>query len=310
MSNETKTFRVLSSGRKLETTNPSVNRILSSGRCLTSHNEKPLAKRQRKSYESDEDQSEMNDFPSTVTIPSRIQVTERTRRENEPTKKLLLQAVSDANKSVRMKLNTMSGVVKVMNPDGTTECLTTRTLAKRLKAKEPTWIDPTSLTPKTETNLGKMKIRVRNEYCTNPDEDKSSDEPSRSPMEFQDDDDDDEDEVKRRFSYSFSFFFIDEFQFVVVVNNDYEATDDGSNIWMVNDYPYGNDEDESNKDNGTTLKRKLSDDVMSDDNDQQQYSPPTHPQSNQGKKPKRCRFWPDCHAADQCEYVHPTQRCT
>ena len=119
------------------------------------------SKRQRKSHESDDEKS------SPVTIASRIQVTERKRRENEPTKKLLLQAVSDANKSVRMKLNTSSGVVKVMNPDGTTECLTTRTLAKRLKAKEPTWIDPSSLIPKAEPNLGKMKIRVRNEYCTN-----------------------------------------------------------------------------------------------------------------------------------------------
>ena len=79
---------------------------------------------------------------------------------------------------------------------------------------------------------------------------------------------------------------------------------------MLNDYPYSTDDnieyDETNQGNGT-LKRKLSDDRMSDDNDQQQYSPPS---THQGKKPKRCRFWPECHSGEQCEYVHPTQRCT
>ena len=78
---------------------------------------------------------------------------------------------------------------------------------------------------------------------------------------------------------------------------------------MLNDYPHDtslNDYDES-KGNGS-FKRKLSDD-MSDENDEQQYSPASNQQTASAKKSKRCRFWPDCHNGDQCEFVHPTQRC-
>jgi hypothetical protein len=76
---------------------------------------------------------------------------------------------------------------------------------------------------------------------------------------------------------------------------------------MLNDYPY--DDNEEGKGN-ESLKRKLSDDMMSDDNEEQTYSPEANQQLTSGKKSKRCRFWPDCHNGEQCEYVHPTQRCT
>ena len=87
---------------------------------------------------------------------------------------------------------------------------------------------------------------------------------------------------------------------------------------MVNDYPYEEEsgsnpypanEFEESKGNGL-LKRKLSDDMLSEENEEQQYSPPTSQSAGQGKKLKRCRFWPDCHSGEQCEFVHPTQRCT
>lgn len=200
MSTKSGTHRVLASGRRLET-DASMNRVLSSGRRLGGQ-EGP-AKRQRtlqsriesipSRQESDDDERES----SKPSIASRIQVSERKPRENEPSKKLLLQAVSDANKSVLMKLNKTNGLVKVMKPDGTSECLTTRTLAKRLKAKEPTRIDPSSLIQKSEPNLGKMKIRVRNEYCDSNDKPKSTD-PSTSPMNFQDDE---EDEVNNKTTF-------------------------------------------------------------------------------------------------------------
>ncbi len=84
--------------------------------------------------------------------------------------------------------------------------------------------------------------------------------------------------------------------------NDYPYDDNGTNI-NLNEYEEG-------KGNGT-FKRKLSDEMMSEDNDQEPYSPPTTNQlSSSNKKSKRCRFWPDCHNGDQCEFVHPTQRCT
>jgi hypothetical protein len=185
--------RILSSGRKVES---SVNRILKSGRCL-SENE-PVNKKQRTLYSQiGTILNENDDNHRHQELSSQIQVSERKPRENQPTKKLLLQAVSDANKSVLMKLNKTNGIVKVMKPDGTTECLTTKTLAKRLKAKEPTWVDPTSLINKAEPTLGKMKIRIKNEYCStidDDDENKKSTEQHISSMEFEDDDDE-EDEV-------------------------------------------------------------------------------------------------------------------
>ena len=194
------TIRILSSGRKLES-GPSVHRVLKSGRCLSDVQLPP--KKQRTLYSQigrvfhdheNEDEQEDDEYcPSKpLTIASRIQVGERKQRENEPTKKLLLQAVSDANKSVLMKLNQTSGVIKVMKPDGTTECVTTKTLAKRLRAKEPTWVDPTSLIEGAEPTLGKMKIRIRNDFCSTNDK---SPEQRTSPMEF---DDDEEDEVNER----------------------------------------------------------------------------------------------------------------
>jgi hypothetical protein len=188
-------YRILSSGRRVQTGSSSVNRVLKSGRCLGDN--EPVHKRQRTLYsqignilhENDDNHQQQQQ----QELSSKIQVSERKPRENEPTKKLLLQAVSDANKSVLMKLNKSNGLVKVMKPDGTTECLTTKTLAKRLKAKEPTWVDPTSLIHKAEPTLGKMKIRIRNEYCstTDPDDDKSNEQPISS-MEFEDDDEEDE----------------------------------------------------------------------------------------------------------------------
>ena len=189
-------YRVLSSGRRVQAVSSSVSRVLKSGRCISDN--EPVPKKQRTLFsqigsilhENDDNhqQQPQQDLSST------IQVSERKQRENEPTKKLLLQAVSDANKSVLMKLNKRNGVVEVMKPDGTTECLTTKTLAKRLKAKEPTWVDPASLIQKAEPTLGKMKIRIRNEYCstTNPDDDNKSNEQPTSSMEFEDDDDEDE----------------------------------------------------------------------------------------------------------------------
>lgn len=185
--------RVLSSGRKVEGVSSSVHRVLSSGRCLT--DTQPEQKKQRTLYsqigtilhENDDNHQELS---------SQIHVSERKPRENEPSKKLLLQAVSDANKSVMMKLNKTNGVVKVMKPDGTTECLTTKNLAKRLKAKEPIRIDPSSLTEKGEPVVGKMKIRIRNEYCSNADEmdndnhPNPSNEQNPSSMGFEDDDED------------------------------------------------------------------------------------------------------------------------
>jgi hypothetical protein len=267
-------YRTLSSGRRLEPSS-SVNRVLKSGRCLSDN--EPIQKKQRTLYSQigqilNSNDNKQEEFP----------VSERKPRENEPTKKLLLQAVSDANKSVLMKLNKTNGVVKVMKPDGTT-----KTLAKRLKAKEPTWVDPTSLINKAEPTLGKMKIRVRNEYCsTIDDDDNKSNEQQNTPMEFEDDEED---------------------EFIVVVNND----DDNNNIWMLNDYPYddsGNNLNEYEEGKGnSSFKRKLSDDMISDENDEEQFSPPTNQLT--GKKTKRCRFWPDCHNGEQCEFVHPTQRC-
>ena len=101
-----------------------------------------------------------------------------------------------------------------------------------------------------------------------------------------------------------------------MVNNDYEAGDDSSsytnNIWMLNDFPQDDDdashpnEFEKNR-SSATFKRKLSNDVMSDENEHSQQSPSANASS---KKLKRCRFWPDCHNGDQCEFVHPAQRCT
>ena len=285
-------YRVLSSGRKLEPSS-TVNRVLKSGRCVG--DAEPVHKKQRTLYSQIGKILHNNDDNKQEELSSKIQISERKPRENEPTKKLLLQAVSDANKSVLMKLNKTNGVVKVMKPDGTTECLTTKTLAKRLKAKEPTWVDPTSLINKAEPTLGKMKIRIRNEYCSTiddgDDDEQKSNEPHITPMEFEDDDDEDE--------------------FIVVVNNDYETGgDDINNIWMLNDYPQDDSGNEEGKGN-TSFKRKLSDDMMSDDNDEQQQQQPYSPSTNQltGKKTKRCRFWPDCHNGEQCEYVHPTQRC-
>ncbi len=186
-------YRVLSSGRRVQTGSSSMNRVLKSGRCLTDN--EPVQKKQRTLYSQIGNiLHENDDNHQQQELSSEIQVSERKPRENEPTKKLLLQAVSDANKSVLMKLNKSNGVVKVMKPDGTTECLTTKTLAKRLKAKEPTWVDPTSLIHKAEPTLGKMKIRIRNEYCstTDPDDDNKSNEQPISSMEFEDDDEEDE----------------------------------------------------------------------------------------------------------------------
>lgn len=187
--------RILSSGRKLES-GPSVQRVLKSGRCLgdidlPSKKQRTLYSQIGRVFHDDETE----DRPSKpLTIASRIQVGERKPRENEPTKKLLLQAVSDANKSVLMKLNKTSGVIKVMKPDGTTECVTTKTLAKRLRAKEPTWVDPTSLIQGAEPTLGKMKIRIRNDFCSTNNE--TSPNQQASLMEF--DDDEEEDEVHER----------------------------------------------------------------------------------------------------------------
>lgn len=181
-------YRLLSSGRKLEL-GSSVTRVLKSGRVLG--DSEPTQKKQRTLYSQIGTILHNNEYENEHELQSKIQVNERKPRENEPTKKLLLQAVSDANKSVLMKLNKTNGVVKVMNPDGTTECLTTRTLAKRLKAKEPTWIDPASLVSKAEPTLGKMKVRIRNEYCSTVDDnDKLNNEQEKSPMEFEDDEED------------------------------------------------------------------------------------------------------------------------
>lgn len=86
-----------------------------------------------------------------------------------------------------------------------------------------------------------------------------------------------------------------------------------NNIWMLSDYPYDDNANSSEyaeeRGNGA-VKRKLSDDMMSDDPNREGYSPPPNPLAATGKKTKRCRFWPDCHNGDQCEFVHPTQRCT
>jgi hypothetical protein len=83
---------------------------------------------------------------------------------------------------------------------------------------------------------------------------------------------------------------------------------------MLNDYPNDDNLDEYDEGKGNgSFKRKLSDDMMSDDNnnnDEQQYSPSSNQQLTSTKKSKRCRFWPDCHNGEQCEFVHPTQRCT
>lgn len=211
MDTDESSYRVLSSGRKLEGGASSTHRVLKSGRRLG--DTERTQKRQRTLYsqigsilhENDDDHHQ----PSQ-DLASQIQVSERKPRENQPSKKLLLQAVSDANKSVLMKLNKSSGVVQVMKPDGTTECLTTRTLAKRLKAKEPTWVDPSSLMAKKEANLGKIKIRIRNEYCSNEqtDEQKPNESHSAS-MDFADDDE--EDEVNqmtssKKISFIFLFF--------------------------------------------------------------------------------------------------------
>lgn len=208
MDTDESAYRVLSSGRKVETGALSTNRVLKSGRRLGDN--EPTQKRQRTLFSQigsivHEDDQQQQQLPPQE-LSSEIQVSERKPRENQPSKKLLLQAVSDANKSVLMKLNKSSGVVQVMKPDGTTECLTTRTLAKRLKAKEPTWIDPSSLMPKKEANLGKIKIRIRNEYCSNEQTDEQkTNEPNSASMDFADDDE--EDEVNRtmfsrRFSHS------------------------------------------------------------------------------------------------------------
>jgi hypothetical protein len=221
MSNKSTTYRVLSSGRRLESNTP-VNRTLASGRRLTSF--ETSTKKQRKSYAQDQierDNESDDDYqhPQALIMPSRIQISERKPRENEPTKKLLLQAVSDANKSVLMKLNTNNGLVKVMKPDGTTECLTTKTLAKRLKAKEPTWVDPTSLINRAEPTLsGKMKIRVRNEYYTNNEDNKSNDPPI-SPMEFQDDDEDDDDDEVSEYTRSYLYETNEQQSFHLIVYN-------------------------------------------------------------------------------------------
>lgn len=200
-------FRILSSGRKLETGSGAVNRVLKSGRCVSDSNE-PVNKRQRTLYSQigkilhNNEYENENEQQDQSIISSTVQITERKQRENEPTKKLLLQAVTDANKSVLMKLNKTNGVVKVMKPDGTTECLTTRTLAKRLKAKEPTWVDPTSLVSKTEPTLGKMKIRIRNEYCSATDDDKPNEEQQPSaPMDFEDDEEDEVSFIHRIFLF-------------------------------------------------------------------------------------------------------------
>ena len=187
--------RILSSGRRVGGVSSSVHRVLKSGRRLT--NNQPQHKKQRTLYSQIGSILHENDSNYRHRdLSSEIQVTERKPRENEPSKKLLLQAVSDANKSVTMKLKKTNGIVQVMRPDGTTECLTTKTLAKRLKAKEPTWIDPSSLTEKGEPVLGKMKIRIRNEYCSNADDvdetrdESPSNEQNLSSMEFEDDDED------------------------------------------------------------------------------------------------------------------------
>ena len=184
-------YRILSSGRRVQTGSSSVNRVLKSGRRLG--DSEPVHKKPRTLFSQIGTILHENDHQQSQELSSEIQVTERKSRENEPTKKLLLQAVSDANKSVLMKLNKNNGVVKVMKPDGTTECLTTKTLARRLKAKEPIRVDPTSLVQNVEPTLGKMKIRIRNEYCSTMEEDeqKSTEQPPAS-MEFEDDDEEDE----------------------------------------------------------------------------------------------------------------------
>ena len=76
---------------------------------------------------------------------------------------------------------------------------------------------------------------------------------------------------------------------------------------MLNDYPYEDNLNEYDEGQGNgSFKRKLSDDMVSDEIEEQNYSP----SSTTAKKSKRCRFWPDCHNGEQCEFVHPTQRCT
>ena len=76
---------------------------------------------------------------------------------------------------------------------------------------------------------------------------------------------------------------------------------------MLNDYPYDDNLNEYDDGQGNgSFKRKLSDDMISDENEEQNYSPT----STSTKKSKRCRFWPDCHNGEQCEFIHPTQRCT
>ena len=197
MDTDESAYRVLSSGRKVETGASATHRVLKSGRRLGDN--EPTQKRQRTLFSQigsilhENDDQHQQQPPPPQELSSQIQVSERKPRENQPSKKLLLQAVSDANKSVLMTLNKSSGVVQVMKPDGTTECLTTRTLAKRLKAKEPTWIDPSSLMPKKEANSGKIKIRIRNEYCSNEQTDEQkTNEPNSASMDFADDDEEDE----------------------------------------------------------------------------------------------------------------------
>ena len=194
MANET-TYRVLSSGRKLETpSSSSINRISESDHCLISN--ELVHKKQRTLYSQigtilhNNEYENVSNRHTTSTMSSKVKISERKQRENEPTNKLLLQAVSDANTSVLMKLNKTNGIVKVMKPDGTIECLTRRTLAKRVKAKEPTWVDPSGLVNQNESTQGKMKIRIKNEYCSTKDDNKSNDEQNKSLMEFEDDEED------------------------------------------------------------------------------------------------------------------------
>ena len=180
MHDEQESFRVLSSGRRLGSTS-SKDRVLTSGHRLQSVG--VLAKRQR-----------TDTSPPRISskIASRIDVTERKPRENEPSKKLLFQAVTDANKSVSTLSKKSNSVVKVTNPDGTTECFTARTLAKRMKSNDIGRSDASNSMQTNEPNLGHMKIRVRNEYYENNDNQNSNDRRVSSMNMDEEDDEDDE----------------------------------------------------------------------------------------------------------------------
>ncbi|CAF0914998.1 unnamed protein product [Didymodactylos carnosus] len=231
--------------------------------------------------------------PTNPLIHSTIHVAERKKLHmpNQPSKKLLLKAVTDANKSVLMKMNKKTGTVKVVKPDGTTERLAAKLLARRLGNTEGTWINPVSIIKNvvqtnndnnnnhkslaiiptavvTPTTSSKMKIRVLNEYCRTNDSNSNAsstngNENSNSNLSIssnQTSEINGSEPAKQIVSFEDNDED-DEEDFIVVVNSDTMGEYDLSSLyenesWMLQDYNEQSQQDDNGYYNNSNINEQ------------------------------------------------------